>query len=267
MDSKELIKAGNLDAALKQLTEEVKNSPADAAKRTLLFQVLCYQGEWDKAERHLDLLAAQSTGAEIGVQLYKNLIAAERERLEVAQGKRRPDFVTKAPPYLELWFEARDSLSRGESDEARSRFDRIEKELPAVTGTVDGMPFTGFGDVDASLGRFLELFVYDHYLWVPFEALSELSVAEPKTLLDLLWSPGSISTRDGFTTKCYLPVLYPCTPLSGDERVRLGRVTDWNDFGAGLFLGSGQHVYVVGDEERALLEMREIRFGAPAGEA
>ena len=59
MDSRDLIKAGRLSEARKQLIEEVKSSPADSGKRTLLFQVLIFCGEWDKAERHLETVAAQ----------------------------------------------------------------------------------------------------------------------------------------------------------------------------------------------------------------
>jgi type VI secretion system protein ImpE len=266
MDAKELIKAGNLSGALTQLNEEVKNSPSDPAKRTVLFQVLCYLGEWDKAERHLDLLAAQKSSAETGVQLYKNLIAAERERAEVARGERRPSFATKAPPYLELWFSARESIAQGNSAEAAASFARIEAELPQLDGTLNGKSFSGFKDLDASLSLFIELFIYERYLWVPVASLVELSVTQPVTLLDLLWSPGRIATRDGFVSQCYLPVLYPGTAASGDDRVRLGRVTEWRDLGEELYQGAGQHLYQAGGEEVALLELRELRFSeSPEG--
>jgi len=98
MDSIELIKANKLSAARTRLIEEVKAAPADAGKRTLLFQVLSFFGEWDKAERHLDILAMRDSRSETGVQVYKNLITAERERAEVVKGDRRPLFMTPTPP-------------------------------------------------------------------------------------------------------------------------------------------------------------------------
>lgn len=83
MNSKDLIKAGRLSEARKQLVEEVKSSPADLGKRTLLFQVLSFCGEWDKADRHLDAIVTQDSSRQTGVQVYKNLVHAERERMEV----------------------------------------------------------------------------------------------------------------------------------------------------------------------------------------
>ena len=80
MDPKELIRAGRLSDARMQLIEEVKSSPANAGKRTLLFQVHSLLGEWDKAERHLEVLAAQDVSRETGVQVYKNLVQAERNK-------------------------------------------------------------------------------------------------------------------------------------------------------------------------------------------
>ena len=49
MDSKELIKKGQLGEARAALVNEVKNRPGDPASRTLLFQVLLFCGEWEKA--------------------------------------------------------------------------------------------------------------------------------------------------------------------------------------------------------------------------
>ena len=59
---------------------------------------------------------------------------------------------------------------------------------------------------------------------------------------------------------CYLPVLYPDSSRSDDDRVRLGRMTDWRDLGGGLYQGVGQHVFLAGKEEKPLLEIRELLF-------
>jgi type VI secretion system protein ImpE len=73
MNAKDLIKAGMIPEARKRLTDEVKSSPGEVAKRVLLFQVLAFCGEWDRAERHLDAIGAQDASAETGVHVYKNL--------------------------------------------------------------------------------------------------------------------------------------------------------------------------------------------------
>ena len=67
-------------------------------------------------------------------------------------------------------------------------------------------------------------------------------------------------TWEGVNLQCYLPVLYPDSYMQDDERVKLGRLTDWISVGGPFFKGVGQHVFQVGEEEVPLLELKEITF-------
>ena len=258
MDSKELLKAGKLTEARARLAEEVKAAPSDPVRRTLLFQALLFCGEWDKAERHLDILAAQNSRSETGVQVYKNLIIAERERLEVVSGNRRPEFMTATPPFLDAFFITREKLLAGKVKEAAEGYRDIEKQLPVVTGALDGAPFKELTDVDACIPWFLELFVHDRYLWIPFSSLRELSMTTAKTLLDTIWAPARIVTVEGLAINGFVPVLYPGSASSTDDLVRLGRMTVWEELGEGFYRGMGQHLLQVGEAEKGLLEIREL---------
>lgn len=265
MDAKELIKANRLTEARSQLIEEVKGSPSDPGKRTLLAQVLLFFGEWDKAERHLDILAMHDTSAEIGVRAYRNLIAAERERSEVCAGKRRPAFLGTMPSWLDLYFAAREKLKDGELEAAAELFGEVEAQSSRLSGTLDGDDFAGFSDGDAFLSPFLEVFVHNRYLWLPFEMLRELTIPVPKTLLDTLWTPAGITTWEGLTARCYLPVTYPLPSGEGEDLVRAGKMTDWRELGGGFFSGRGQHVFLIGEEEKGILEIRELRLASSRG--
>jgi type VI secretion system protein ImpE len=260
MDAKELIRANRLSDARSRLVEDVKASPADAKSRTLLFQVLSFLGEWDKADRHLDILSMGNSLAKTGVQVCKGLISAEREREKVYRGHGRPDFLTIAPPYLEQLFDAREKLDAGCPDTASKLFEKTSSLIPEVSGAVDGKDFTGFRNADTFLSSFLEVFIHDRYLWIPFASLRELTIQEPKTLLDLLWIQASLTTWEGLTTGCYLPVTYPCSHTHENELVCLGKMTVWQDLGGGLCKGGGQHVFSIGNEEKGILEIRDVRF-------
>ena len=96
----DLIREGRLSEARESLVAVIKAAPGNTKDRNLLFQVLAFCGEWDKAERHLDLLGLQNVHPATGVQFCKNLVAAERERLRVFRGEKIPSFMTKEPPYL-----------------------------------------------------------------------------------------------------------------------------------------------------------------------
>jgi type VI secretion system protein ImpE len=265
MDSKDLIKAGRLSEARKQLAEEVKSTPGDIGRRTLLFQVLAYCGEWEKAERHLDLIAAQETKSETGVQVYKNLIRAEKERIEVSRSLRRPSFLPEAPPYSEVYFMALENLRLEKFDDAKKTFDRIDAERSPLTGTIDGKRFKGFKDTDTFLSLFLEAIVYERYVWVPLDSVREIVVSPPKTLLDLLWIPAHLTCWEGFTASGYLPVLYPDTFLHEEDRVKLGRMTDWKPLGNSFSKAMGRHVFETGKEESVLLDFQEVLFKRAKG--
>ena len=263
MDSKELIRAGKLSDGRRQLIEEVKSFPADRGKRTLLFQVHSLLGEWDKAERHLDVLVTLDQKSETGIQVYKNLIHAERERIEVIRSGRRPAFLPETPPYLELYISAREKLNENKFDEAIELFDQINSQIPVISGTIDGKSFTGFVDIDISLSFFLETIVHERYILVPFESIRELSITPPKSLLDLIWLTARVTTWEGLNLNCFLPVLYPESYLHEDDRVKLGRMTDWTMEKGPCSRGMGQHLFLIGDEEVGIVDIREVLFNIP----
>lgn len=263
MNSKDFIRAGRLSEARQQLINEVKASPADMGKRTLLFQVHSLLGEWEKADRHLDVIATQDIKAEIGVQAYKNIVLAERERMEVVRNTRLPSFMPETPSYFELYRAACKKLAEKNIEEAEEFFTRIDNQIHPITGTLNGKGFEGFRDTDAYYAFFLEAIVHERYIWIPFESIRELSISPPRTLFDLLWVPAEVTTWEALSMKCYLPVLYAESFLHDDNQIKLGRMTDWNHLGGPFSKASGQHVFQVGEEETALLDIREVIFTLP----
>lgn len=263
MDAKELIKTGQLAEARSQLSEAVKTSPADVSNRTLLFQVLIFCGEWDKARRHLEIIATQDPSREAGVQIYLNLVQAETKRLEVFKRNRQPSFLPETSTYFESYDIAFQKIAEKKFAEAGEMFAQIETQRPKISGTLNGNNFSGFKETDTLLSCFLEAFIHERYVWIPFESLRELSIPAPKTLFDLLWASAQITTWEGLNLNCFLPVIYPQSFLHEDDRMKLGRLTDWIKLGAGLFKGVGQHVFLVGEDEIAILEIREAIFNPP----
>jgi len=263
MEIKELIQAGKLSEARQQLVAAVKKSPADTILRTMLFQVLCYLGEWDKADRHLQAIAAQDSRREAGVLGYRNIIHAEMERHEVVNKNKNGSFISDPPDYIELFLQVRHQLDEGRTSEAEELLTKIDAQRPLLSGTVNDIPFVGFCDTDATLFPFLEVITHDRYLWVPFESIREVSVAEPESLLDLLWIAARITTWEGLTMNCSLPVLYPNSSLHADEKIKMGRITDWLPLAGPYARGVGRHVFDVGGKDMSLLELHEIVFNFP----
>jgi type VI secretion system protein ImpE len=261
--SKDLIKEGRLAEARAELVATLKDHPGDTASRTLLFQVLLFSGEWDKAERHLEMLADRNPEMASAVALYKNLLKCERERLEVASLRAMPSFLPSIPNYFESYGTILQSGSAGEVDDY---FHEIESRVPLVTGTVNGMEFSGIRNTDDILAFALEVFAHDRYIWVPFESIREIIIPPPKTLLDMIWISASITTWSGLSMNGFLPALYPDSWKHADEQIRMGRMTDWSSRGGSLVRGAGQQVFVLGDQDVSILELREVHCNLTAQE-
>ncbi len=266
MTAKELIKAGRLAEARKVLVEEVKAAPTDAGKRTLLFQVLAFHGEWDKAARHIDLITTQDPSRAVGAGTYLSIINAEKERLKVMKFEGLPSILPEPPAYFGIYSRYLDSLKQQSYQQARELLDEICEARPVTGGTINGSEFAGISETDAFLFCFIEAFVHENYVWIPFEAVRELVIEEPKTGFDLLWMQAAITTWEGLTLNCSLPALYPGTFLHEDDRMKMGRLTDWNTLDGGLARAVGQHVYQVGGEDMALMDIRQAVFKLSGGE-
>src|ERR1700688_3823745 len=182
MTAQELFQAGKLKEAIQLLGTELRDRPADVKRRTFLFELLCFSGDYSRAEKHLSLLAGASPDAEIGALMYRSAISAERKR--------------------EAFFDNQDYLKAEAAGET--------KRTP---GILNGEPFETIEDADSRIGGRLEIYVGGEYVWLPFEHIGSFTMPPPRKLRDLLWSSASITASAALAGKDFgqvlLPVLYP----------------------------------------------------------
>ncbi len=261
--AKALFEAGKLEDAISQLTRDVKANPADAMRRTFLFELLCFAGRWDRAEKQLEALGQESVQAEIGVQVYHNNIKGERERRRLFSDGVPPHFLTDPPAYVDLLVAAINHLREGKTGEARQMLDRAEEERPEASGTLNGQAFQDFRDYDDVVGPVLELVVKDKYAWLPFEQIKRMEIEAPRRLRDLLWAPARIEATDGTIGEVYIPTLYAGSSEHPNNQVKLGRLTDWKQVGEGLSLTVGLRMFLVDREDKPIFEARSVEFDRP----
>jgi type VI secretion system protein ImpE len=234
MTAGQLFQAGKLDQAVQALGAELRENPGDVQRRTFLFELLCFAGAYDRAEKQLDVLAQGGKDAQLGALLYAGALHAERTRTELFQKKEYPK-------------------AGGEP-------------AAPLAGTLNGQPFESFADADPRIGARLEIFAAGQYMWLPLEHIASIEMQAPKRLRDLLWSPALVRTGPAFQGRELGEVLIPAlTPLcfqNTDDAVRLGRMTEWQEIEEGLLAPAGQKLFLVDDEEFALLELRQLGFHA-----
>jgi type VI secretion system protein ImpE len=236
MNSRELYQAGKLDEAVQALGSELRNDPTDLKRRTFLFELLCFTGEYDRAEKQLDILADAGKEAAMGTLLYRSALQAARTRRDMFEKKTFP----------------------------------LGGEGTPVGGTLNGQAFESIEDADPRIGARLEVFAAGAYLWLPFEHIASVRMEPPKRLRDTIWIPAILQTGP----KCkgldlgevLLPALTPLVAKHPRNSVRLGRETVWEE-ADGETVPAGQKLLVVDGEEIPILEVRNLLFAASSAAA
>jgi type VI secretion system protein ImpE len=265
MTSEELFKAGHLREALAEQTVKVKKSPVDTDARHMLFVLLCFSGEVERAGTQLEVLAKQDDQIRQGALVYHSLLASEWERRSVYEGKAEPTLPPDPPAYAALRVQALQCLARGDVASAEARVTEAAEQSASLKGTMDGAAFDGVRDDDDLLGTIFEVFAGGRYLWIPMENVRSLEFTAPATALDTLWRPVKLEDVDGSMADVHMPVLYASSYDHEDDAVRLGRSTHWREQGE-LYTGLGQHAvtsYRGGEPvESSLLDLVRIDFDA-----
>src|SRR3954447_26175951 len=83
MTARELYQAGRLGEAIQALNAELRENPADTQRRTFLFELLCFAGNYDRAQKQLDILAQEGGDVRNLAVLYHAALNADRARFEL----------------------------------------------------------------------------------------------------------------------------------------------------------------------------------------
>ena len=227
--AKELFAAGKVKEAEKVLTAYLREHPSDKAQRIFLFELLCFAGEYARAEKQLSVLAGGGVESETGAIVYYAALHAEKTRHELFEKQAFPSGPTTCPP-----------------------------------GTLNGKAFTELRDADPDIGARLEVFAAGSYVWIPFEHIASVEMGKPERLRDTLWAPALVQAAPSFKGmdlgEVLIPAIYPFSWKDPDEAVWLGRVTEWTADEKGTEYPTGQKILLVDGEEIPFLEIRSIEF-------
>jgi len=228
-----LFRAGKVREAIQALTAYLREHPGDTAQRTFLFELLCFAGEYTRAEKQLAVLAGSGIEAETGATVYYAALHAEKNRHELFEKRKFPEEAAVSP--------------RGE---------------------LNGRPFTELRDADPNIGARLEVYAAGATMWIPFEHVASLEMGSPGRLRDTLWAPARVTTAATFRSKdlgaVLIPAVYPFSWKHPDEAVWLGRITTWVEEKEGLGFPAGQKTWIVDGEEFPFLEVRSVVFHSAA---
>jgi type VI secretion system protein ImpE len=243
MKAKQLYQEGKLNEAIQSLSAELRDNPSDAKRRTFLFELLCFAGEYERADKHLNLLADVSGQAKMGAVLYMSAMHGERIRHKT--------FADKDYPTTPI----------------------DESKLKGGTVTLtngESKAFTWMEDSDPRVGPRFELFAAGAYLWIGYEHIESLEFQPVTKLRDLLWRPAFIRTAESFKGtelgEVLVPALFAFSYKHADDQVRLGRSTVWDTSGEDP-IPYGQKTFLIDDIDYSIMELGKVEFNhdTPAG--
>jgi type VI secretion system protein ImpE len=264
MNAKECYQAGDLSGAIAAATEDVRQHPLDAARRGFLAELLCFAGELERADKQLDAIGHQDPQLLLGISMLRQLLRAEMARQQFYAEGRLPEFLGPPEPHLAICLDASIRLREGKQGEAAGLLEQADQCRPRAAGVCGGRPFDDLRDIDDLTAPFFEVLTSNgKYYWIPMERVELVEFRAPERPRDLLWRRAHMVVRGGPDGEVFLPALYPGTHAAADDRLRLGRMTDWRGGEGAPVGGVGQRMFQVGEEDVAIMELREIVFSNP----
>jgi len=267
MTASEFYRAGQLADAIAAATEEVKRHPVETSRRGLLAELLCFAGQWERADLQLEIISQQDPQLTLGISMFRQLIRAEQARQAFYASGAVPEFLGQPSPVLQLHLEASIRVREERLPEAAALLEEAESQRPKPRGTCDGRAFDDFRDLDDLTAPFLEVLTSNgKYYWVPLERIEAIEFRAPERPRDLLWRRVHLVVQDGPDGEVFLPVLYYGSHAEEDDRLKLARMTDWRGGDGTPARGIGQRMFLVGSEGESILEMKHLEFQVPEEE-
>ncbi|WP_250536691.1 type VI secretion system accessory protein TagJ [Caballeronia sp. AZ10_KS36] len=256
------------DEAIASLVGVIRKEPAVAAHRWSLFQCFCLTGEWERAMQQLQVYGQLDRSAERVVQTFRDLVRAERWRERVMAGTQQPAFVyDDAPEWMRSLIAALGLAAEGRLDAADRAREAALDAAPLVAGRAAGETFQWIGDSDSRLGPVCEFIGAGSYRWIALSDIERWRVREPSSLIDLVWTPCTLTLVDGATLHGFVPARYPL-PSDGAHATReallTGRETVWEEIGRTGVIGRGRKTWATDAGDFSVFELSECAFGQAA---
>ncbi len=265
MDILQDITNADLESALRKAQQCVRQNPAEAKHRILLFQILVLLGDWDKARTQLDVLNDLDASTRFLVQTYQQVLLCERIRIDVFNGTRTPLIFGEPEPWIALMLEALRLDAEGKHEQASALRSDALNQATASSGVIDGQSFSWLADADSRIGPLLEIYINGQYYWVPFIRLARINLMAPADLRDFAWLPAEFVWANGGEAMGFIPTRYAGSESSSDDAVRLARKTEWRQMAENTYYGVGQRIFATDQDDYALLDIRQIEFNTETG--
>lgn len=249
---KQLIQTGQLQEAISHCQTILKKQPQDTDIRSAYIELLCINGDLDKADNQINLLINQAPQTAVGGKNVQQLIRAQQARIDFYQGAATAEVFSA--PDAELAAIVALQLAKNEQDQTG-----ILKQCQALEQARFLVNPSLPRDLDDTLAGYLEVFgTNGKFYLVKIAEINLLQWQPASSILEQVWRRVHIDINNGPSGDAFIPMTYidSCT-----EAEKLGRETDWmalndaEDEALIMYQGIGQKMLLVGEAAQPLASL------------
>lgn len=250
---RELLSSGQLEEAITHAQNTLRKDPSATDVRACLIELLCLDGQLERADEMLMSLAKHQPDWLAGAANLRQLMRAQHSREALARGQLADDVVATQGEQLEALLAVNLNLAEGNTaaaSEAARTLESGRTDTRYRVGDLEG----DFRDCDDSLAGFFEGLGTDghYYLWL-WSDIREVEFHAVSSPVELIWRRASVTLKDGRQGEVFVPLTYLRSETASQK---LGRETDWQEHEGGLVTGLGLKMFLLGDDAITLESVR-----------
>lgn len=246
---------GQLEEAIARAQDILRSKPAAVEVRASLIELLCLDGQLERADEMLMSLAKYQPAWLAGAANLRQLMRAEHARQALVGGQLADDVVATSGEALEALVQVQAGLAAGDlhaAEVAATELEQARSPARFRVGEAEG----DLRDCDDSLNGFFEGLGADghYYLWA-WSSIRTIDFHPVTTPVERIWRRADVELLDGRRGEIFVPLTYS---RSLTPHQKLGRETDWQNHSDSLVTGLGLKLFLVGDEAVTLDNVSRI---------
>lgn len=246
---KQLIEAGKLQDAISHCQAILKKQPLETDIRSAYIELLCVNGELDKADKQINLLLSQAPDTAIGGKNVQQLIRAQQSRVDFSQGGATAEVFSDVDAELKAIVALQVAIKDQNNADVVSLCAALESARYQSSPTQPR-------DLDDSLAGYLEVLgTNGKFYLVKFSQISVLEWQAPTSILEQVWRRVHIDIINGPSGDAFIPLTYL---NSQSDAEKLGRETDWQAISQAaendqsMYQGVGHKMLLIGESAQQL---------------
>lgn len=239
----ELLQEARLTDCILHIETQLRDDPLNVDLKSSLIELLCINGELDRADKQLNYMVQKHPDFLIGASNLRQLILAEQSRQDFLIGKSVPNLFTESDEHIEAFMKLRVELNQGNQQNITESALALEEKRPEITVQLNDETVNEFRDLDDSLGGFIEIFGTDgKYYIAQIKDIDYIHFKPVRSIIEQVWRRVELSIKDGPSGEAHIPLVYANSVTDAEK---LGRETDWQEKAPDMMIGVGQKMWFV----------------------